>query len=194
MADTDIQSALMIAALVAVPAGLLIFVIKRRLSRSVDAQLRNISQYVLHDFLLPDGNNGEIHLEYAMLTTSGIVVLDNKDVEGNVFGSDAMDEWTVIDGNNRFTFQNPQRGLLDRIAAVKALAPDVPVEGFIAFSDRGRFSKGQPSYVIFFETLVEQLKESAPGQSTAVVEAFLPTWDKLLDAATVKGVDKALVR
>jgi len=192
MTETDIQSVLMIAALVAVPLGLLIFIIRRRMARGVESQLRGISQHVLHDFLLPDGNGGEIHLEYAMLTTEGILVIDTKDVEGNVFGSDAMDEWTVIDDNTRFTFRNPQRGLLDRVAAVKALAPDVPVNGYIAFSERGRFSKGQPSNVVFFNSLIVELKDSMPEQSARVLEAFLPAWDKLVSLATVKGVDQAL--
>ena len=193
MAGMELQSIAMFAAVVLVPLLLVVFIIRRRLSRTIDARLKAASPYLLHDFLLPDGNDGEIHLEYMLLTTKGILIVDTKDIAGNIFGSDSMDEWTVIDDNRRFTFQNPQPGLLDRIAAVKALAPDVPVEGYVAFTDKGKFSKGQPGQVIFFDSLIERIKEHAPEQTTAVIDAFLPSWEQLADKATVKGVAQALV-
>jgi len=193
LAEMDTQSVAMLAALLLVPVFLVVFIIRRRLARTIDARLKAASPYLLHDFLLPDGNDGEIHLEYMLLTTRGILIVDTKDISGNIFGSDAMEEWTVIDENRRFTFQNPLPGLLDRIAAVKALAPDVPVEGYVAFTDKGRFSKGQPGKVIFFDTLIEHVSENAPEQSSAVIDSFLPCWEQLAEKATVKGVAQALV-
>ena len=53
MTGTDLQSLLMFIAIVAVPAGLLIFIIKRRQARTVDARLRKAVPYLLHDLLLP---------------------------------------------------------------------------------------------------------------------------------------------
>ena len=194
MTEINIQSLAMLAVLVLVPLGLAIFIIRRRLARSIPARMRAASPYLLHDFLLPDGNDGEIYFEYALLTPSGIVVVDTKDVEGNVFGSDAMNEWTVIHNNKRFTFRNPQRGLLDRVAAVSALAPDTPAVGYIAFTDRARFSKGQPSHVIFFDSLIDDLKAAMPDQRAALFEAFLPACERLVAKATVKGVKQALVK
>jgi len=38
-----------------------------------------------------------------------------------------MSDWTVMGRGRRFTFDNPQPALYDRIAAVKALVGDVPV-------------------------------------------------------------------
>ena len=61
MTGMDVQSLAMIAMLVCIPVGLLIFVIRRRMSRTIDARIRAASTYLLHDFLLPDGNEGEIH-------------------------------------------------------------------------------------------------------------------------------------
>jgi len=184
----------MLAVLVLVPLGLAIFIVRRRNARTISARIRAVSLYLLHDFLLPDGNDGEIHFDYALLTPSGILVVDTKDVEGNVFGSDAMNEWTVINNNQRFTFGNPQRGLLDRVAAVSALAPDTPAVGYIAFTDRARFSKGQPSHVIFFDTLIAELKATMPDQRAPLLDAFLPAWQTLVAKATVKGVAQALLK
>ncbi len=179
----DLPSIAMIAVLVLLPAGLLVFIIKRRAARTVSARMCAASDYLLHDFVLPDGNEGEIQFEYLVLTSDGIVVVDTKDVEGNVFGSDAMDEWTVIHDNQRFTFKNPQRGLLDRVAAVSSLLEDVPVSGFIAFTDRSRFSKGQPSHAVFVDSLIERLTESRANPDSENNRI----WEQLASQASVKG-------
>ncbi len=74
----------------------------------------------LIDILVPDGMGGGFHVDYLLLTLRGVVVIDLRDVQGNIFGGDQMAEWTVMDGPRRFTFTNPQSALYDRIAAVKA--------------------------------------------------------------------------
>jgi hypothetical protein len=193
MIDIELRSFMMFAVLFFIPAALLVFVVRRRLSRTIDSRIRSSGTLLLHDFLLPDGNGGEIHFEYVLLTQTGIVVVDVKDVEGNVFGSDSMDEWTVINNNRRKTFPNPQHGLFDRLAAVKSLSKDVPVDGCIAFTSSARFSKGKPSMVVFFDTFVDQLSNEVPKQAVSAIDAFLPTWDQLVSQATLKGVAKALV-
>jgi len=44
-----------------------------------------------------------------------------------------MSDWTVMGRGRRYTFDNPQPALYDRIAAVKALVGDVPVEDACCF-------------------------------------------------------------
>ena len=61
-----------------------------------------------------------------------------------------MSDWTVI-GRRRFTFDNPQPALYDRIAAVKALVGEFPVEGRLLFSNLGKFTKGMPKYVMMLD-------------------------------------------
>ncbi len=48
-----------------------------------------------------------------------IAGLEVKDIDGAVFGSDKMSDWTVIAAKRRYTFPNPQHALYDRIAAVR---------------------------------------------------------------------------
>ena len=130
---------------------------RRRAGRSIDSRLQRVSYDLLKQFIIPDGDDGEIHVEYALLTGRGVVVLDIEEVEGIVFGSDAMEDWTVMSDRRRFTFSNPQHALFDRMAAVKRLLPDVPVTGFVAFTSKAKFSKGQPSNVIDINRLVDEL-------------------------------------
>ena len=94
------------------------------------------------------------HVDFVLRTPRGAVVLDLRDVRGNVFGGDQMNEWTVMDGPHRYTFVNPQSALYDRIAAVKAIAgDDMPVEGRIVFTRRARFPKGLPKHTLMLDSL-----------------------------------------
>ena len=56
----------------------------------------------------------------------------------------------------RRTFVNPQSGLYDRIASVKALANDVPVEGRIVFTKRAKFPKGLPRFTVMLDSVAAE--------------------------------------
>ncbi len=105
------------------------------------------------DVLVPDGQGGVMHIDFLLLTTRGCVIVDMRDIAGNIFGGDQMTEWTVMHRAQRYTFPNPQAGLYDRIAAVRALAVDLPVEGRVVFSSRGSFPKGLPRYALMLDSI-----------------------------------------
>ncbi len=48
--------------------------------------------------LVPDGMGGGFHVDFLLLTARGVVVIDLRDVRGNIFGGDQMAQWTVMDG------------------------------------------------------------------------------------------------
>jgi hypothetical protein len=184
---------LLAGALVALLAlvGLLVWRFRQRRRRNIDRRLRHSCQGVLANFVIPDGNGEEIQVQYALLTARGIIVIDIKDVEGHVFGSEAMQDWTVIADDRRFTFPNPQPGLWDRVAAVKRLAPESPVTGFVAFSGRAQFTKGQPKSVMLLEPLLEELEKEAGGTSP-VADGYLTAWERLRQAAIAARMDHLL--
>ena len=101
--------------------------------------------------LVPDGMGGHIHIDHLLLTPRGVLVLDTRRVAGLIFGGDQMSDWTVMGRGRRYTFDNPQPALYDRIAAVKALVGDVPVEGRLLFSNIGKFTKGRPKHVVMLD-------------------------------------------
>jgi len=136
----------------------------------------------LIDMMVPDGMGGGFHVDYLLLTLRGVVVIDLRDVKGNIFGGDQMAEWTVMDGAHRFTFTNPQSALYDRIAAVKAITGDVPVEGRIVFTRRGKFPKGLPKWTLMLDALRADFAAAdfdAPAESAA---QFREGWQRLRDA------------
>jgi hypothetical protein len=172
-------------------AGLLWWLVFHRKAAEPKARFRKVSKAYIADFLIPDGQGGEIHIEHAMLCPRGIVIVDIKDIEGNIFGSDGMDDWTVITGKSRFTFANPQHGLYDRMAAVGHLIPDLPVEGYVAFTERGKFTKGLPKQVANLEALLKELATEVKS-ADQTMDAYWPSWEKLSEEAVVAQVTKLI--
>jgi hypothetical protein len=136
----------------------------------------------LVDMLVPDGMGAGFHVDFLLLTARGILVVDLRDVQGNIFGGDQMAEWTVMDGSRRFTFPNPQSALYDRIAAVKAVAGEVPVEGRIVFTRRGRFPKGLPKWTLMVDSLPAEFPSAEHDAYAGTVTRFAESWQKLKSA------------
>lgn len=141
--------------------------------------LKEIAYARIEGLIVPDSDDGEIQIDYLLLTSQGLLILHIKDVEGVVFGSDKMQDWTVIAKDRRFTFSNPQPALYDRIAAVRQIVRQVPVEGRVLFLDGAEFTKGVPSMVCNLDELLEQFGEKDKAAARRKVEAFKPHWELL---------------
>jgi hypothetical protein len=124
---------------------------RRSRRKTLLARLERVALAAAHQILVPDGMGGFIHIDHILLTLRGILVLDTRRVTGLIFGGDQMSDWTVMGRGHRYTFDNPQPALYDRIAAVKALVGEVPVEGRLLFSNVGKFTKGIPKWVLMLD-------------------------------------------
>ena len=144
------------------------------------ARLDRVAYESAHQVLVPDGMGGYIHVDHLLLTPRGLLVLDTRRVPGLIFGGDQMSDWTVM-GRQRFTFDNPQPALYDRIAAVKALAGDFPVEGRLLFSNIGKFTKGMPKYVMMLDGIeVEFPQVDRSLKGSAALEPFAEVWSRVV--------------
>lgn len=130
-------------------------------------RLERISFDAAHQVLVPDGMGGFFHVDHLLLTQKGLIVLDTRNVAGVIFGGDQMSEWTVMSRKERFTFDNPQPALYDRVAAVKQLAGDAPVEGRLVFSNLGKFTKGMPKWVLMLDDLEVEFPPVIRGGAAA---------------------------
>ena len=146
-----------------------------RIRRAIDAAIANVAYEMLKNVLIPNGMGGQIHVHYLLLTQRGLLVADLLDLPGAVFGGDQMLEWTAIGKKRRYTFTNPQHALYDRMAAVKLLTGEVPVEGRLLFTLRSDFPKGKPRNVLRIDDLTEDFPpvDKARGNITA---AFGDVW------------------
>jgi hypothetical protein len=157
-----------------------------RLQRVLD----EISYDHVDGILIPNGDDGEIQIDHLLLTARGLLIVDIKDVAGTVFGSDNMEKCTVISNKHRFTFSNPQPALYDRIAAVRQIVRQVPVEGRVIFLDEAEFTKGVPDLVASIDQLHADFGEPDKAAGKFKIEAFKPHWDLIRKAALGSQVDE----
>jgi len=149
--------------------------------RGLLARLERMALAAVHQVEVPDGMGGYIHVDHLLLTPRGVLILDTRRVPGLIFGGDQMSEWTVMMARGRrYTFDNPQPALYDRIAAVKALVGDVPVEGRLVFSNSGKFTKGKPKYVVMLDGLELEFPPVDPSErSGPTADARAAIWQRL---------------
>lgn len=164
-----------VAAVVALIAWLYLLFRAYRYRKAIDAAIANVAYEMLKNVLIPNGNGGQIHVHYLLLTQRGLLVADLLDRPGAIFGGDQMLEWTAIGKKQRYTFANPQHALYDRMAAVKLLTGEVPVEGRLLFTLRSDFPKGKPRNVLRIDDLTDDFPpvDKARGNITA---AFGDVW------------------
>ena len=158
-----------------------------RIVRSRKGGLRQALEEISFDridgLVIPNADEGEILIDYLLLTSQGLLVLEVKDVKGTVFGGDKLQDWTVINEERRYTFSNPQPSLYDRIASVRQIVRDVPVSGRILFLDGAEFTKGTPSLVTSLDQLVSEFGEPDKKAAKFKIEAFKPHWELIRKAA-----------
>jgi hypothetical protein len=151
---------------------------RRRDARRVAKVTAGSADY-LRNVLVPDGNGGDFHLDFVLLTSRGVVVIDMRDIVGIVFGGDQMTDWTLMNGAQRSTFVNPQSGLYDRIASVKAIAGETPVEGRIVFTKRAKFPKGQPRFTVSLESVASEFPKLGAAELEVAVSRYRPGWERI---------------
>ncbi len=130
---------------------------QRRARRAIDNVISSVAYDELRNVLLPTG-------------------------AGMIFAGEKMEQWSVFGPKRHFTFTNPLPMLYDRMAAVRNLAGEVPVEGRIVFSMRGEFPKGRPEVVLRLDALQDEfpvVERTAVGAAAA----FAPVWDQVKQAA-----------
>lgn len=186
--DTE-QNRLILAVAAAVLLAALVFYLWRawRLRRErakLHQSIIAVGTEALHNVLVPDGMGASMHVDYLLLTSRGVLVIDLRDLRGNIFGGDQMTDWTVMNGPARQTFQNPQHALYDRVAAVRQLSGDLSVEGRVLFTRRGKFPKGLPRWTLMVDSLPTEFPMPDSEAAHTWVGQYRDTWDRLASSVT----------
>jgi hypothetical protein len=161
--------------------GVRVWMLRRKDARRVARVTSGAADY-LRNVLVPDGNGGDYHLDFVLLTSRGVVIIDMRDLTGNVFGGDQMTDWTLMDGPRRRTFVNPQSGLYDRIASVRAITQDTPVEGRIVFTKQAKFPKGLPRFTVMLDSVAAEFPRLGAAELEISVSKYRPGWLRLKEA------------
>jgi len=109
-----------LAAIAVLLIAWLVYRFVRGRSGGLEGALEDICFDRIEGLVIPSADEGEILIDYLLLTAKGLLILEVKDNRGIVFGGDKLQDWTVINDERRYTFSNPQPALYDRIAAVRA--------------------------------------------------------------------------
>jgi hypothetical protein len=62
----------------------------------LEKAIAEISYERIESLVIPSADEGEIQVDQLLLTSKGLLILEVKDAQGTVFGSDKMQDWTVI--------------------------------------------------------------------------------------------------
>jgi len=183
------QNRLILTVVAAVMASALVYYVirawrRRAAYRRLDNAIIAAGSEYLRNVLVPDGMGAFMHIDYLLLTSRGVLVVDLRDTRGNIFGGDQMTEWTVMNGASRSTFQNPQHALYDRVAAVRALCGDLPVEGRILFTRRGKFPKGLPRWTLMVDSLRQEFSPVDSEAAQSWIGRYREGWQVLRAAVS----------
>jgi hypothetical protein len=122
---------------------------KRRIHKILHAR----SPDVLEDFILPGAYGGLTHIDYAILTSGGILCIQTKHYDGIVFGGADEPQWTNVDGVHRRKFLNPLIQNAGRSKALQKIVPTVPVAGLVVFTGSIQFTTPLEENVIHVRDL-----------------------------------------
>ena len=122
---------------------------KRRIHKILNAR----SPDLLEDFILPGAYGGLTHIDYAILTSGGIICIQTKHYDGIVFGDADEPQWTNVDGIRRRKFLNPLIQNEGRSKALQKVVPDVPVANLVVFTGSIQFTSPLEKNVIHVRDL-----------------------------------------
>lgn len=139
------------------------------------------SRDVLSDFILPGAYGGLTKIDYAVLTSGGILCIQMKHYNGIVFGGATEPQWTNVDGTTRRRFLNPLIQNEGRSKAMKNVVPDVPVANLVVFTGAVEFPSPPPANVIAVANLDSYIARFVFGPSK--IKDWDAVWLTLKSAA-----------
>jgi hypothetical protein len=122
---------------------------KRRIHKILNAR----SPDLLEDFILPGAYGGLTRIDYAILTSGGILCIQTKHYNGIVFGGADEPQWSNVDGVQRRKFLNPLIQNEGRTKALQKVVPKVPVANLVVFTGTVQFTTPLDKNVIHVRDL-----------------------------------------
>jgi hypothetical protein len=172
----------MIAFAIVVLALLLILHLNRHRLRSrfrewrLQRCLGQIGSEQIRNLVCADGLDGYYTLDRLALIGDGILLISYKPYVGNIYCAEKITEWTQVIGQKSFKFENPLFDLENQLIALKAIAGNVPLRGFLFFGQGAAFPKGHPQSVLQPDSIPPQYLR---GQIDAISGEASDAWARL---------------
>lgn len=126
------------------------YLLKKALKPYINDEIKRI--------FIPDGIGGELEIEHLIAIDQGLLLIETRSMDGNVFGSDNIKQWSlIIDGGKSYKFNNPLPHLDVSRQALMLLAPKTPVFYRLVFTSNTHFPKNTPKNVSTLGSLSDDL-------------------------------------
>lgn len=135
-------------------------------------RVSNLGVQFMRDVRVPDGVEGELHIDYLVLKPDAILVVDVKHYDGFIYGNEAQEQWTQVLKQRNYHFDNPLRHVDIQIMAIKSVVPDANVEGVVLFAGGGRFPRHKPRGVMTLQDIPKR------RQMQIVEDSLLAAWNR----------------
>jgi hypothetical protein len=149
-----IAAALLITLLFRASAAHVARIVTRRIGKHRMRKILHVrSANVIEDFIIPGAYGGLTHIDYAILTSGGILCIQTKHYNGVVFGEAQEPQWTNVDGITRRKFLNPLIQNEGRSKALQKVVPKVPVANLVVFTGSVQFTSVLEKNVVHIRDL-----------------------------------------
>ncbi|MGF2618169.1 NERD domain-containing protein [Rossellomorea vietnamensis] len=121
--------------------------------------------FLLHDILLPGHNGKTTQIDHIVVSPYGIFVIETKNYNGWIFGSEKSKKWTQQIYRNKQQFQNPihqNHGHIEAIKNVLGEQVKLPYVSIIAFNSRADLKKitiSSPDIHVTYDTRIKKTIE-----------------------------------
>ena len=105
-------------------------------------------------------SRGTTQIVHIVVSEYGIFVIETKNMDGWIFGSEHSSKWTQVIYRSKHSFPNPLRQNYSHVCALKDLL-DIPIDKFIpivVFTGNLDFKTRMPANVIYSTELVEYME------------------------------------
>lgn len=144
----EITAVVILPLIIVIAVGIWFNLPVRRERRHIKRAIKRLGVKILSDVRLPDGVDGEIFIDYLVLTPDDIKIISVKRYPGLIYGGEQLQDWTQVINNRNHNFPNPLYEMKLKVMAVTAIVPNVPINGLTLFCDDSRFPTNKPQGVL----------------------------------------------
>jgi hypothetical protein len=190
----NLESDIVVIALVAIALILILFVNRRRLTMHwrewrIQRSLKRIGCEQIRNLVCADGLDGYYRIDRLALTRDAILLISYKPYGGNIYCAERISEWTQVVEQKSFKFANPLFELENQVTALKLLVGDAPLQGYLFFNQGARFPKGHPDSVLQANTIPERfLAENCQPVNADILHAWKLLKSHQSEASSVERI------
>lgn len=122
---------------------------ERAVQAAIRRQLNPLIYVAMHNVTLPTADGGSTQIDHLIFSPYGLFVLETKNFQGWIFGTEKQREWTQQIFRKRSRFQNPLRQNYKHIKTLQSLLDIAPehLHSVIVFVGDCEFKTEMPAHV-----------------------------------------------